>query len=149
MRVWLGICAAALVATSCGGATKRGAVQADSSPQGQIRALMGQNANYRQQLGMGQTAVENGSPDSTTTAGTAKDPSSRPQVKTTSPPRVRRASTCSDVCRITASICDNAQRICRIAKDKLPDDAWAQNQCTKATRSCTDARARCDKCRSK
>jgi hypothetical protein len=51
---------------------------------------------------------------------------------------------CTDVCRLAGSICDNAERICRIAGE-LGDD-WARGRCTAASGSCRRADRRCCGC---
>jgi len=128
-------------AMSCGGASKRGAAVKTQSPAEQIRQLEAQNNSLSQSLGIQPHVTETGTTDAGTKT-TAVDPGRQPQVR----PQPR-ASTCSDVCRITTSICNNADRICRIAREKLPDDDWARGRCEAANKSCTAAKARCDKCK--
>ncbi len=53
---------------------------------------------------------------------------------------------CTDVCRLTDSICGNAESICRIAGD-LPGDKWAAGKCESAKATCSNATERCCKCR--
>lgn len=55
------------------------------------------------------------------------------------------SDTCSDVCTLAASICDNAGRICRLADALAPDD-WAEEKCTSADASCTEANDNCTEC---
>jgi hypothetical protein len=52
---------------------------------------------------------------------------------------------CSDVCKLSTSICHNQDRICELAKS-LPGDDWAANKCTSARASCQTAHARCCSC---
>lgn len=52
---------------------------------------------------------------------------------------------CTDVCTLGASICDNADHICRLAGE-LPGDAWAEETCTKARAACARATERCCQC---
>lgn len=135
-RIVVGVALAAAV-VSCGGAAKRKAttgVNSSASPQDQIRALESQNRTLLGRLDLGQpekAGVDEG-----------KQP-------TTTSPQPRTSARCDDVCRITASICGNADRICRIAREKLPNDPWAKRKCDEAHTSCRDARARCDRCRSR
>jgi hypothetical protein len=53
--------------------------------------------------------------------------------------------TCQDVCDLSDAICDNAERICRIATDLKPDP-WADEKCDSAKASCKDAKERCCAC---
>lgn len=55
---------------------------------------------------------------------------------------------CTDACNIKDAICDNAEDICRIAKE-LVRDSWARDKCSSAKASCKEARDRCCKCISK
>ena len=48
------------------------------------------------------------------------------------------SDTCSSTCTLADSICDNASRICALAKE-LPGDTWASDRCASATTSCHDA----------
>lgn len=124
---------------SCGGASKRAKMSRPLSPQDEIKQLLTQNEQLSSRLGRS-AGPDSGSPPTAPKNGTAQpENGTRPAV----------ASTCDDVCRITESICSNAERICRIAREKLPDDNWAQHKCTEATQSCTNARKRCDACKRK
>lgn len=53
--------------------------------------------------------------------------------------------TCQDVCNLKDAICDNADSICRIAR-QLEGDSWAQGKCKSARASCDEARQRCCEC---
>ena len=54
--------------------------------------------------------------------------------------------TCTDSCKLSSSICDNAGRICRIAADLGGDDAYANDKCNSGNASCEAARQRCCGC---
>jgi hypothetical protein len=49
---------------------------------------------------------------------------------------------CEDVCKLSGSICDNAESICELAA-QLPGDAWAEERCGAAKASCQRASERC------
>lgn len=51
---------------------------------------------------------------------------------------------CSGLCTLSASICHNQERICRIAQ-RLPDN-WAANKCIRARASCDAAHETCCSC---
>jgi hypothetical protein len=55
--------------------------------------------------------------------------------------------TCRDVCNLADAICDNAHRICEIARE-LDGDSWARDKCASAKASCKQARERCCECTS-
>jgi len=52
---------------------------------------------------------------------------------------------CSDICKLSTSICHNQDRICELARS-LPGDDWAANKCTSARTSCQTAHQRCCGC---
>jgi hypothetical protein len=54
--------------------------------------------------------------------------------------------TCTDSCKLSDSICDDAKKICDLA-DQLPGDGWAAGKCASGNASCTDAHAHCCDCR--
>ena len=62
-----------------------------------------------------------------------------------SPPQPARSERCRDVDQLTTSICDNASRICALAKD-LGDDPSANDTCERAKRSCEGAHTRSEQC---
>jgi hypothetical protein len=53
--------------------------------------------------------------------------------------------TCKTSCTLSDSICDNANRICELAKS-LPGDNWALNKCAKANTTCEASRTKCCGC---
>jgi hypothetical protein len=55
------------------------------------------------------------------------------------------SQTCTDVCTMSKSICDNAKEICRLSDELQPDD-WATGKCNDANQACTDAKKRCTDC---
>lgn len=85
--------------------------------------------------------------------GLAADPFARQGPGPAVPPNrgtcetTREPSTdsCQDVCNLKDAICDNAESICRIAK-QLEGDTWAQGKCKSARASCDEARQRCCEC---
>jgi hypothetical protein len=55
------------------------------------------------------------------------------------------SQTCTDNCALADSICDNADTICKIAKE-LANDSWANEKCASAETSCETARGKCCGC---
>jgi hypothetical protein len=55
------------------------------------------------------------------------------------------SQTCTDTCTLADSICENADTICKIAKE-LGSDPWANGKCAGAETSCEKARAKCCGC---
>ncbi len=55
------------------------------------------------------------------------------------------ASTCAQSCTLSDTICENAKKICDIAK-QLPGDTWAQDKCSEGAATCDQARAACCAC---
>lgn len=53
--------------------------------------------------------------------------------------------TCTDSCKVSDAICDDAKQICDIA-GKLAGDAWAAGKCDSGKQSCTDANKKCCSC---
>lgn len=56
------------------------------------------------------------------------------------------SQTCTDTCTLSDSICDNAGRICELAKQLGGADAFANEKCAKGNTSCEQARGRCCGC---
>lgn len=52
---------------------------------------------------------------------------------------------CTQSCKVSDSICNNAQRICDLAHD-LPGDDWAAGKCATAKQTCDTAHERCCTC---
>lgn len=71
-----------------------------------------------------------------TTATAAAPPTCKPA----------QTETCTEVCKLKTSICDNAGRICRIAADLGGTDAYANEKCTSGNASCEAAKQRCCGC---
>lgn len=65
----------------------------------------------------------------------------------TQDPKCRPAptDTCKTSCTLSDSICDNADRICKLA-ESLPGDNWAANKCAKANTTCEASRTKCCGC---
>ena len=69
-------------------------------------------------------------------ANPIKDPSCRPA----------QTETCKSSCTLGDSICDNAHRICELARS-LPGDMYATQKCARANTVCDAASEKCCKCR--
>jgi len=70
------------------------------------------------------------------TVNPIKDPSCRPAQN----------DTCKTSCTLGDSICDNAHRICELARS-LPGDMYATQKCARANTVCEAASEKCCKCR--
>ena len=57
------------------------------------------------------------------------------------------SQTCTDSCKLSDGICDDAAKICEIA-GKLPGDTWAAGKCDSGKASCGDAHKSCCACSS-
>lgn len=55
------------------------------------------------------------------------------------------ASTCTQSCALSDTICDNAKKICDLAS-QLPGDAWAEQRCVDGSATCDQAKAACCAC---
>lgn len=58
------------------------------------------------------------------------------------------APECNDTCGLAENICENAERICKIAGE-LGNDPWANEKCASAKASCKEAKETCCECESK
>lgn len=108
------------------------------TPRSQIIELEQQIAAARDQLGIAE-------PSDDMLQGVPAQPLGA--LPATEDPKCRPAptDTCKTSCTLSDSICNNADRICRIAQD-LGADTWAQNQCAKANQTCEASRAKCCGC---
>ena len=68
-------------------------------------------------------------------------------VKPSTDPKCVHASNqaCNDTCTLADSICENAETICKIAKE-LVGDTRAAGKCAGAETSCEKARGKCCGC---
>ena len=57
------------------------------------------------------------------------------------------SAVCSQTCQLSDSICDNAKKICDIAK-QLPADDWAAKKCSDGNETCSAAKTQCCDCAS-
>ncbi len=153
------VLALALTMAACGGrpappgaaATSAPMAQPPSSgtPRGQIQQLDLHIQRLRARVGL--PAMESmSSPDGASNDGAAAaTPSSVPGPDGVPASRDAGAMTCQDVCGISRSICDNAGRICHIARGDLAGDKWAEAMCQRAETSCSDAKRRCTDCKNR
>lgn len=54
--------------------------------------------------------------------------------------------TCTQSCTLATSICDNSDRICKIAGELGGADAYANEACERGKEACSAARTRCCGC---
>ena len=136
---------ACAIVVSCGGARSASrAPTAVAAPdamgptdaRSQIEALDGQITADLATLQLARpTTSPATSPEAMAAGGVQRDPSCKVPV----------TPACTDSCRLADSICDNAGKICGLAKQLEPDD-WASGKCSSATASCEAARTRCCAC---
>jgi hypothetical protein len=60
--------------------------------------------------------------------------------------KVGASETCQDSCKLSDSICRNADRICILAKEIGGTDAYANETCVRGNASCKASRERCCGC---
>ena len=58
--------------------------------------------------------------------------------------RPPRTETCNTSCTLSASICKNADSICRLAVEM--NDDWARGKCAKANKTCEASKTKCCGC---
>ena len=108
-----------------------------SSPHERIEALWAEIEDQRGRAGMTEPIA----------AGTLERMANQPipDVRTSCEPPAQPSTTCQDVCTLSASICDNAESICRLSGE-LGDDDWASDKCQHATAACAESTSRCCAC---
>lgn len=105
-------------------------------PRGQIEFYSQQIDAQRKQIGMPETVLqEMSAPPETAPPHAAQDASCHAGA----------SESCHSVCTLSDSICDNAEKICKISDD-LGDDEWASGKCMSARSTCADAHKRCCTC---
>ncbi|HEY4056069.1 MAG TPA: hypothetical protein VGM39_05645 [Kofleriaceae bacterium] len=57
-----------------------------------------------------------------------------------------KSETCGEVCSLSTSICENAEKICTIAVQLGKADAYANEKCQSGNDSCSRSHARCCAC---
>ncbi len=145
-------CAIVLAACAAGGAKKSAApptAEAAPStagaqsplpgdPKDEIRQLEDKIAIDRAQLQLAEPMEQDWQNTPATPMGSQpalQDPKCRPAQN----------DTCKTSCTLSDSICDNANRICELAKS-LPGADWAMNKCAKANTTCEASRTKCCGC---
>jgi hypothetical protein len=107
----------------------------------QIEQLDREISEARQKMGLGAQAVPAPAPMAPSCTGPAC-----PQEMASQDCHPGTSETCSNSCTFKQSICDNATKICELAK-QLPGDAWATDKCNAGNASCNEATQRCCTCR--
>ena len=105
-------------------------------PRGQIQWYSDQIDAQRKQLGM---------PEAVMAMSTHPAEASPPHANNDPSCHAGASETCSNMCTLSNSICDNADKICKISDD-LGDDEWAAGKCASARSTCDDAHKRCCTC---
>lgn len=141
--LFAGVVAAALVACAAGGRAQKASVApagADaatplSGRPDDLRARIAElDAAIARDLGVAQIDA----PDAATAAEMSATPLADVRLTCDHTPSER----CQDVCKLSGSICDNAESICDLAA-QLPGDAWAAERCGAAKAACQRATERC------
>lgn len=105
-------------------------------PRGQIEWYSQQIDAQRKQIGLPETILqEMSAPPETSPPHAAQDAACHAGA----------SETCHSACTLSDSICDNADKICKISDD-LGDDEWASGKCIGARSTCADAHKRCCTC---
>lgn len=124
---------------SCGGAPPPASHERIDQSKQEIGMLWGQIRGWRQDAGL--RGVE-----PSPRAILAMRSQSMANAERVCPQRVEpQTQTCIDVCSLGDAICENADRICRIA-GSLSGDAWADDKCASAKASCREGREACCGC---
>jgi hypothetical protein len=77
--------------------------------------------------------------------GTPMPMAEPPTMQTDNTCKPAQSETCTSSCKLSDSICTNAGRICKLAKDLEPDEDAAA-KCVKASKTCTTAHDKCCGC---
>ena len=134
-----------VVACAAGGARKAMAPQetsampsvAPSSPKAELDQLYAQVEEERAKMGL---------PEPMASAEPAASPmAEHPTTQTDAACHPAKSDTCDSSCKLSDSICTNADKICKLAKDLEPD-ADAAAKCDKADKTCKIAHDKCCGC---
>jgi hypothetical protein len=106
-----------------------------SDPKAQIQYYADEIEKQRQQLGMPEAVLPMSSQPIAAT----------PRSNDDAQCHAAKTESCNSVCTLSDSICDNAEKICKIS-DELGDDEWASDKCKSARVTCSDAHKRCCEC---
>lgn len=110
---------------------------ASASPKAQLDELYAQVEQERAALGLPEPMAGVLSP--------ATPMGDHPTTQTDAACHPAQSETCTSSCKLSDSICTNADKICKLAKDLEPD-ADAAAKCEKAGKSCTAAHDKCCGC---
>jgi hypothetical protein len=144
-------CIAAVVACSAGGHRSAAPMApmapqtAGSEPAGDPHAEIEQ---LSQQIEHDRAAQPHGAGATPMVAGaTPREPRSAPLPPSGQDPTCHPApsDTCTSSCKLSDSICTNAEHICKLAGELAGDD-WAAKKCTSARATCDTAHTECCGC---
>lgn len=136
--------------TSASGAAMPGMADAGApagSPRGEIDRL-----DHAIEAELGKLGLPAPAPPACAASGCMDAASAAPVAMGTQPvtsdPTCKPAAsdTCTSTCGFADSICENAGKICSIARDLGGHDAYANGKCASGTQSCEAARGRCCAC---
>lgn len=151
----VGACLALVVACAAGKSSMsapQAAPTAEAMPAGggagnardQIVVLETQIDAEMTQLGLNPTP-QPVCPDGTCSASAAEPMTVTPSAQDTTC-KPGKSDTCTQACTLSDSICDNAGKICELAKELGGDDSFANKTCTRGKASCQASRTRCCGC---
>lgn len=102
----------------------------------ELDSLYAQIEEDRSQLGIEEPGYD---------AGTPLPMGDMPRMQTDNTCRPAQSETCTSSCKLSDSICKNAERICELANDLKPDEQAAA-KCVKAEKTCKTAHDKCCGC---
>lgn len=136
-----------IVACAAGGAQKATmapreqtampSVASPGSPKAELNELYAQVDQDRASMGLPEPMVSG--------ASGAIPMGDHPTTQTDSACHPAQSETCESSCKLSDSICTNADKICKLAKDLEPDEDAAA-KCVKADKTCKTAHDKCCTC---
>ena len=116
--------------------TRPQTMPAGTDAKAELDSLYAQLEEDRSQLGIEEPGYS---------AGTPLPMTAQPTTQTDNTCRPAASETCTSSCKLSDSICKNADRICDLAKDLAPDEDAAA-KCVKADKTCKTAHDKCCDC---
>ncbi len=114
-----------------------GSDAAPSTPKAELEQLYAQVEQERMQMGLPEAMASTQPP--------AIPMAAHPTTQTDAACHPAKSETCESSCKLSDSICTNADKICKLAKDLEPD-ADAATKCEKADKTCKSAHDKCCGC---
>ena len=134
------------------GAQQRSAAPAMAAPEAAAEAgspmppsAREQIEQLEEQIKVSRIELELEEPSEASLEGVPAQPLALPPSSEDPKCRPAPTETCKTSCTLSDSICDNAQKICKIAEE-MAGDGWAMGRCAKANKTCESSRAKCCGC---